>query len=212
MSELPKTERSRVRRLHERGHFDRETIDAVLDAGWLCHIAYVIDGAPYCTPTIYWRDGDRVYWHGSSASRMLRSQSRGGEICLTVTHVDALVLARSGFHHSARYRSVMLFGEAELVEDADEKDRRLNGMIDHLFPGRSEEIRPATAQELKATTLLSMPITEGAAKIAEGPPADDEEDYAMPIWAGLLPFNTVRGEPIPCPRLIPGVELPSYLR
>ncbi|MEZ5826548.1 MAG: pyridoxamine 5'-phosphate oxidase family protein [Geminicoccaceae bacterium] len=213
MTALEKTERTRIRRLHERGRYDLETAHAILDAGWLCHIAYVVDGTPYCTPTLYWREGERVYWHGSSASKMLRAQKSGeNEVCLTVSHVDALVLARSGFHSSARYRSLMLLGKPRIVEDAGEKDELLGRFIDGLWPGRNADLRPATAQELKATTLLWMEIGEGAAKISEGPPGDDEEDYALPVWAGLQPVRMVYGEPVPCPRLRPDTPLPDYLR
>ena len=213
MDELRKTGRTRIRRLHERGSYDMELAHAILDAGWLCHIAYVIDGTPYCTPTLYWREGDRIYWHGSSASKMLRAQKTVDiEVCLTVTHVDALVLARSGFHSSARYRSLMLIGRPEIVGDEAEKDRMLSVFIDRLWPGRSAEVRPASPQELKATTLLGMDISEGAAKVSSGPPADDEEDYEMSVWAGLQPVITSFGEPVPCPRLKPDTPLPDYLR
>ncbi|MCB9945204.1 MAG: pyridoxamine 5'-phosphate oxidase family protein [Geminicoccaceae bacterium] len=212
MNDLARTERTRIRRLHERGRYDIATARAILDAGWLCHIAYVIDGTPYATPTMYWREGDRVYWHGSSASKMLRGQKGGGEVCFTVTHVDALVLARSGFHHSARYRSLMLIGRPEMVEDEAEKDRMLGTFIDRLWPGRNAALRPPTPQELKATAIMGMDIDEGAAKISSGPPADDEEDYDLPVWAGLQPVITSFGEPVPCPRLKPGTALPDYLR
>jgi uncharacterized protein len=200
------TNRTTLTRAHDRGHHDRATIDAVLDAGLLCHVAYVLDGAPVVTPTLYWRHGDRVYWHGSSASRMLR-QSANKEVCLTVSHLDGIVLARSGFHSSINYRSVMLFGTAEQTPDEDVATV-LDHFINHLAPGRLETLRPPTTQELKATTILSIPINEASAKIRTGPPADDEEDYALPIWAGVIPVTTTLGDPIPDPRLTDGIPAP----
>ena len=211
MTDLSPTERTRLRRVHQRGHYDRETIDAILDAGMICHVGYVIDGRPYVTPTICWREGDRVYWHGSSASRMLR-KAEDAEVCLTVTHVDGLVLARSAFHHSANYRSVMLFGRAAKVTDPEDKTARLKTFVDQLYPGRWDDLRPMTGQELKATTILSIPIDEASAKVRSGPPVDDEEDYALDVWAGVVPVRTVIGAPEDDPRLKPGVAEPGYLR
>ncbi len=210
MTDLTPTDRTRLRRVHERGHFDRATIDAVLDAGMICHVGYTVDARPYVTPTIYWREGDRVYWHGSSASRMLR-KSEGADVCLTVTHFDGLVLARSAFHHSANYRSVMLFGRAEKVTERQSKIDRLKTFVDLLYPGRWEQLREMTEQELKATTILSIPIEEGSAKVRTGPPVDDEEDYALPIWAGVVPIRPVHGAPEPCPRLAEGTTLPDHV-
>ena len=206
---LPVTDRSRVRRMHERGAFDRETIDAILDAQPMCSVGYIIDGRPYVTPTFQWREGDHVYWHGSSASRAIR-QSRGQEVCLTVSILDGFVLARSGMHHSANTRSVMLFGQASPVPDAD-KVARLDAFVDGLWPGRSAMLRPPTTQELKATTLLSLEITEGSAKVRTGGPADDDEDYALPIWAGVLPVTRGVATPEPDPRNLPGVEVPDHV-
>ena len=204
------TERSKLRRAHERGHFDRATIDAILAATPLCHVGYVMDDAPIVTPTLQWREGDRVYWHGSSASRLLR-QSEGMPVSLTVTLMDGLVIARSAFHHSANFRSVMLFGQAEKVEDPAEKEFRLKNFVDGLFPGRWDILRPMNGQELKATTVLSIPITEGSAKIREGAPVDDEEDYALPIWAGVVPMTTTMGVPIPDSRNLPTAEMPRHV-
>ncbi len=206
---LPETDRTRLRRLHQRGHFDRATVNAILDAQPMCSVGYVIDGKPYVTPTLQWREGGHVYWHGSSASRMLR-QSRGHEVCLTVAILDGFVMARSGFHHSVNSRSVMLFGVAEPVPE-EEKEAKLNAFIDGLWPGRAATLRPNNAQELKATSLLSMKIEEGSAKIRTGGPNDDAEDYDWPVWAGVLPVATQTGAPEPNPRNLPGTEAPAYL-
>lgn len=205
------TERSRARRLHERARYDRESVHAILDASPLCHVGYVIDGAPFVTPTLQWREGERVYWHGSSASRALRA-AEGRPVCLTVSLLDGLVLARSGFHHSANYRSVMVFGEPSKVDDPDAKTGHLRRFVERLYPGRWEGLRPPTAQELKATAILSLPIHEASAKLRTGGPVDDEPDYALPIWAGVLPIHQVLGEPEPDPRNLPGVPEPAGLR
>lgn len=204
-----KTDRTRLRRMHERGHYDHETIYKVLDAGRQCSVGYVFKGAPYVTPTIHWREGNRVYWHGSSASQMLRA-ANGADVCLTVAILDGYVMARSGMHHSVNTRSVMLFGRAEKVADA-EKEAKMKIMVDGLFPGRWDMLRPATAQEIKATTILSMEIDEGAAKIRTGPPGDDEEDYALPIWAGVIPVRTVVEAPVDDPRNLPGMTPPDHV-
>lgn len=196
----PATERVRVRRAHQRGAYDRPAIDAVLDAGMLCHVAYVLDGAPVVTPTLYWRQDDHVYWHGSSASRMLRTTA-GAQVCLAVTHVDGLVVARSAFHHSANYRSVMLFGVAEWVQGPAAKAHSLQRMVDQILPDRWDGLRPMTDQEIKATTVLRLPINEASVKVRTGPPIDDEEDYGLPIWAGVIPVRTVFDPPIADPRL-----------
>jgi hypothetical protein len=203
--------RTRVRRLPKRGHYDAATIHAILDAGLICHVGYVFDGQPYVTPTSYWREGDRVYWHGSSASRMLRNLSHGIPVCFEVTHVDGLVMARSGFHHSMNYRSVIALGTAHPVLDRDHKLKALRLFMDRIAPGRWEELRPPTVQELKATTVLWMPLDEASAKIRTGGPIDDEEDYALPCWAGVVPLSTVTGAPEPDVRLAPGIEMPDYL-
>lgn len=207
---LPVTERSRLRRLHQRGHFDRETIYAILDAQPMCSVGYVMDGKPYVTSTLQWREGDHVYWHGSSASRGLRAAAEA-EVCMTVSILDGFVLARSGMHHSVNSRSVMLFGTAHKVEDPDEKLEKLGRFVDGLFPGRYGGLRPDHAQDLKATTLLGMEITEGSAKVRTGQPIDDDEDYALPIWAGVIPVTTTIGEPVPDPRNLPGVETPAHV-
>jgi nitroimidazol reductase NimA-like FMN-containing flavoprotein (pyridoxamine 5'-phosphate oxidase superfamily) len=207
----PVTERNKVRRLHERGRYDRETVHAILDAAMLCHIAYVIDGQPYCTPTVFWREGEHLYWHGSSASRMLRTQKPGLPVCLTVTHLDSLVLARCGFNHSVDYRSAMCFGRAHVIDDGQQKSRALDAMIDRFYPGRSAGLRPSTTQELKATMVIGMAIEEASGKIRSKGVADEEEDYALPIYAARFPVTQVIGAAEPCPRMPAGVPAPPGL-
>ena len=207
----PITPVNRVRRLNERGAYDHATIHALLDASMLCHIAYAIDGQPYCTPTLFWREGARLYWHGSSASRMLRGQSDGAPVCLTVSHLDALVLARSAFNHSVDYRAVMAFGHARAIDDEAEKARAMRAMVDRFYPGRSDLLRPPHAQEIKATRFVGMEIEQASAKIRAKGVSDDEEDYALPIYAERIPVETVLGAPEPCARLAPGVERPQAL-
>lgn len=204
------SDRTRVKRLPDRGHYDRATIDAILDAMPLAHVAYVLDGAPVVTPTLQWREGDHVYFHGSAASRMLET-SEDAAVCLSVTLMDGLVLARSAFHHSINYRAVMLMGRATKVADPDEKEMRLKTFVDGMFAGRWDMLRPVNSQEMKATTVLSLPISEASAKIRVGPPKDDEEDYALDIWAGVLPLRLVPGEPVPDPRNKPGLKPPAHV-
>ena len=204
-----KTERSRLRRLHQRGHYDYESIYQVLDAGRQCSVGYVFKSTPYVTPTIHWREGNQVYWHGSSASQMLRA-ANGADVCLTVAILDGYVMARSGMHHSVNTRSVMLFGRAEKVPD-ELKEAKMKNMVKGLFPGRWDILRPATKQEIKATTILSMEIDEGSAKIRTGAPGDDEEDYALPIWAGVIPVRTVVDAPIDDPRNLPEMTPPDHI-
>lgn len=205
----PVTPINRVKRLHERGSYDQATIHALLDASMLCTIAYVVDGQPYCTPTLFWREGTRLYWHGSSASRMLRNQSEGESVCLTVAHLDSLVLARSAFNHSADYRAVMAFGHARVIDDEAEKLQAIRAMVDRFYPGRSDLLRPATAQEIKATRFIGMDIEQASAKIRAKGIGDDEEDYALPIYAERIPVRTVLGAPEPCARLLAGVARPE---
>ena len=205
------SERTRVKRLHQRGHYDHETVHAVIDAATFCHVGYVIDGQPYVTPTLHWRVGTRLYWHGSSASRMLRTVKEGVPACVTVALMDGLVLARSGFHCSVNYRSAMAFGTAQAITDDAEKVDVLEEFVEGLVPGHWAEMRPPNAQEIKATTVVGMEIDEASAKIRTGPPADDEEDYALPCWAGVIPVTQTIGAPIPDPRLTPGIEPPDYL-
>ena len=196
MSKLQVTDRTRVRRLPKRGAYDLATIHAILDEGLIAHVGFVVDGAPVVIPTIHWRQGNELYFHGSVASRMLKSLSGGVEACVTVTLLDGLVLARSTFHHSMNYRSVMVFGRARVVEDREERLRALDALVEHVVPGRSAEARGPNEIELKQTVVLALPIDEASAKIRTGGPIDDKEDYAMPIWAGVLPLRMVAGEPV----------------
>jgi uncharacterized protein len=189
--------RGRVRRHPERAHYDRGTVFAILDAALLCHIGYVIDGRPYVTPTLFWRDGERLYWHGSSASRMLRAQRAGIPVCVAVSHVDGLVLARSAFRHSLNYRAVMAFGTAVLVEDEVEKAAGLNAFIERLYPRRTGRMRPILPQELKATSLMGMVIEEASAKIRANGPLDIESDWMADCWAGVIPVAQHLGIRIP---------------
>ncbi len=206
------TERSRARRVHERAHYDRETLYALLDAAPVCHLGYVIDGQPFVTPTFQWREGAHVYFHGSSASRMLRTVQKGLPVCLTVTLWDGLVLARSGFHCSVNYRSAMLFGTATAVTDDAEKTARLKAFIEGLVPGRWDDMREPNSQEMKATTVCALEVEEASVKIRTGPPKDDEEDYTLDCWAGVIPIRQVPGQPVPDPRLKADVRMPAYVR
>jgi uncharacterized protein len=210
-SSFPVSPRSRVRRLPKRGSQERALIYEILDAHFLCHIGYVIDGQPYVTPTGYWRHGHNLYWHGSAASRMLRSQAAGIPVCLTVTLLDGLVMARSGFHHSVNYRSVMAYGQAHKIEDPAEKQAAVEAYIGRLYPGRNAGLRPISQKELKATAVLGMAIDEASAKVRTGPPVDDEPDYDLPIWAGVIPIRQVVGAAIADPRLKPGIARPAHL-
>jgi nitroimidazol reductase NimA-like FMN-containing flavoprotein (pyridoxamine 5'-phosphate oxidase superfamily) len=207
----PVSPRNRVKRLHERGRYDHAAVHSLLDASMLCHVSYVIDGQPYCTPTFFWREGSKLYWHGSSASRMLENQSDGQKVCLTVAHLDSLVLARCGFNHSADYRAVMAFGTAYLVTDPDEKARALVAMVDRFFPDRTASLRQSTKQEIKASAVIAMEIEQASAKIRTKGVADDDEDYALPVYAERIPVRTVIGAPEPCPRLLDGVARPQSL-
>jgi nitroimidazol reductase NimA-like FMN-containing flavoprotein (pyridoxamine 5'-phosphate oxidase superfamily) len=207
---LAPSDRVRVRRVHERGHYDAETIHPILDAMPVCSVGYVFRGSPYVTPTLQWREGNHIYWHGSSASRMLDAVEEA-EACVTVTLIDGFVLARSAFHHSANYRSVMVLGTARKITDKDEKEARLKTFVDTLFPGRWDILRPMNAQEFKATTVMSLPLSEASAKVRTGPPKDDEEDYALPIWAGVLPMQIQLGMPIPDMRNLPGLSPPAHV-
>ncbi len=209
-AELQKTPRSRLVRNPSRANYDRNVVNQIIDATPLCHVSYIIDGRPYVTPTLQWREGDTIYWHGSSASRFLR-QIVGKEVCIAVTHFDGYVLARSALHHSINYRSVMLFGEATKIEEKD-KNSLLDNFVEALIPGRLEKLRQMTDQEAKATTVFSMPIDEGSAKVRTGQPVDDVEDYSLPIWAGVIPISQIQHDPIPDPQNQAGLEVPQHIR
>lgn len=205
------TTRTRVRRLPKRGQYDRATIDAILDEGLVCHVGFVVDGQPFVIPTLHARDGDRVLIHGSAASRMLGALDDGVDVCLTVTLADQLVVARSAFHSSMNYRSVMLLGQARLIEEPRAKLDALRALVEHLIPGRWDDCRQPNAKEMKATWILEIPIEEASAKIRTGGPIDDDEDYALDFWAGVLPLAKGFGKPIRDPRLKRGVAAPAYL-
>jgi uncharacterized protein len=195
-----------VRREPQRGRYDRETIDAILDEALVCHLGFVHDGHPYVIPTLFARIGDEVFVHGSAASRMLRTIAGGVDACLTVTLIDGIVLARSVFNHSVNYRSVVVLGRAEPVED---KEPALHAFMEKLLPGRWDEARRPTAKELKATSILRLPLDEASAKLRQGPPKDDEEDYSWRVWAGVIPLESRWSEPVPDPRLGPGFATPE---
>jgi nitroimidazol reductase NimA-like FMN-containing flavoprotein (pyridoxamine 5'-phosphate oxidase superfamily) len=207
-----KTPRTKLRRLPKRGSHDREAIDAILDEALVCHLGFVHEGRPAVVPTLHARVGDEVFVHGSSASRMLRALATGIDACLTVTLIDGLVLARSAFHHSVNYRSVVLYGTARPVTEPAEKERALEAFTEKLVPGRWQGVRWPSRKELKATSALALPIAEGSAKVRTGPPIDDEEDYALDAWAGVVPILTRMHDPIPDPRLRPGIETPEHVR
>ena len=206
------TARTRVVREPHRGVYDRAEAYKILDEGFICHVGFVIDGQPFVIPTGYGRNGDNLYIHGSAASRMLRNLDEGVPVCVTVTILDGLVLARSIFNHSMNYRSVVVLGTAAAVKDAEEKLKALHALSEHILPGRWVESRRPNEQELKATLVLRLPITEFSAKVRQGPPIDDEEDYAFPTWAGVIPLNMVAGEPISDPRLDSRAPIPAYAR
>ena len=202
---LTPTKRTTLRRLPARGSYERAVIDEVLDEALICHLAFVADGAPMVIPTIHARVGDTVYLHGSVANRALRAAGKGAQVCVSVTLLDGLVLARSAFHHSMNYRSVVLLGDATVVTDEAEKLMALDAIVDHVVAGRSADLRPHTDVEVRTTTVLAVPIIEGSAKVRTGGPVDDEEDYELDVWAGVLPLRLVPGEPVADERLRPGI-------
>jgi uncharacterized protein len=211
MSEIsPPTPRTRVIREPERGVYDRETVYQILDEGFICHVGFVVDGQPFVIPTSYGRSGDTLYVHGSAASRMLRNLDKGLPVCITVTLLDGLVLARSIFNHSMNYRSVVVLGTAILVDDPAEKIEALRRLSEHILPGRWAESRQPNEKELKATFVLRVPITEFSAKVRQGPPIDDEEDYAFRTWAGVVPLQMVSRTPIADARCEADIPVPAY--
>ena len=211
METFAPTERTTLKRLAKRGNFDRDVVYGILDEAFVCHVGFIVEGKPVVIPTAYGRVGDRFYLHGSAANRMLRTAETGVDICVTVTLVDGLVLARSAFHHSINYRSVVIFGRASLVEDPREKFEALRSFTQHVVPNRWADVREPTDSELKATIVLYLELMEVSAKVRTGPPIDDEADYAMPVWAGEIPLRLVAGVPIPDPRLTEGIDPPQYV-
>jgi len=212
MSEFSKTDLNRVRRIPNRGAYDHETIYAIVDDALTCHVGFVNeDGQPIIIPTIHARQGDNILLHGASTSRMLNHVGAGHNICVTVTHMDGLVLARSVFHHSMNYRSAVLFGKGYLITDPDEKMEALKIFTEKLIPGRWDDARQPTPNESKATHIVSVPIDSASAKVRVGPPGDDDEDYLLDVWAGVLPMRTVFGELEADPRLTEGISVPDYI-
>lgn len=203
MPDYPITNKTKVKRLPKRGVYDKNQVHAILDEGFFCHVGFVVDDQPYVIPTGYVRSGDRIFIHGSAASRMLRKLDEGVDVCVTVTLPDGFVLARSVFHHSMNYRSVMILGKARLVTKREEKLRALQAFTNHIVPGRWDEARQPTEQELKSTSVLALPLEEVSAKVRTGPPLDEEEDYGLPVWAGVVPIHLRADKPIPDER-IPG--------
>src|SRR5215472_16121998 len=201
------TDRTQVRRIPTRGIYDRAEVYSILDEGYVCRCGFAIDGEPYVIPMGYARLADEIFIHGSAASRMLRTIGEGIDVCVTVTLLDGLVLARSAFHHSMNYRSVIMLGRARMVTDAAEKTEALRAFVNHVAPGRWDEVRQPTAKELQGTHVLGLPLAEVSAKVRTGPPIDDEEDYALPIWAGVVPLHSEVGEPVGDPRLSPDVPV-----
>jgi nitroimidazol reductase NimA-like FMN-containing flavoprotein (pyridoxamine 5'-phosphate oxidase superfamily) len=212
MSNFQSTERTQVRRLPKRGNYDRETVYKILDEAMICHVGFVVEGQPYVIPTGYGRSGDTLYIHGASTSRMLNSTAEGIPVCVTVTLVDGLVLARSAFHHSMNYRSVVILGTARRVESDEEKFSALRIFTEHIVPGRWDDVRQPTPQEMKATAVLALPLEEVSAKIRTGPPIDDDSDYALPIWAGVLPLKLTPGTAETDPRLTHKLDAPAHVK
>jgi nitroimidazol reductase NimA-like FMN-containing flavoprotein (pyridoxamine 5'-phosphate oxidase superfamily) len=212
MSQFQPTQRTQVKRLPDRGAYDSETVHKILDEGLICHVGFSVDEQPFVIPTGFARVGDTLYIHGSAASRMLRTLAEGVQVCVTVTLLDGLVLARSAFHHSMNYRSVVMLGRATLVSDPAEKLKALEAFTEHIVRGRWNDVRLPTEAELKATAVLALPLAEVSAKIRKGPPKDDAEDYELPVWAGVVPLSTVPGSPVEDPRLKAGLQPPEYAK
>jgi len=211
MTQIQQTPRTTLKRLPKRGSHERETINQILDEGFICHIGFVIDGQPFVIPTGYARVDDQLIVHGSQASRMLRALKTGIDMCVTVTLIDGLVLARSAFHHSMNYRSVVIFGRATLIENREDKIAALFALSEHIIRDRWADVREPNEVELQQTTVLSLTLAEASAKIRTGPPLDDEEDYAMNVWAGVLPLRMTTDSPIADPRLPDDIDLPPYI-
>ncbi|HEV2271747.1 MAG TPA: pyridoxamine 5'-phosphate oxidase family protein [Steroidobacteraceae bacterium] len=211
MNTIAPTQRTTLIRRPERGAYDRSIVNAILDEALICHVGFAIDGQPFVLPTTHARVDDQLYIHGSVGGRMLKTLRRGAPVCVTVTLIDGLVLARSAFHHSMNYRSVVILGGAREVADEAEKRRAFSALVDHVLAGRSTQTREASPQELKATSVLCVPIEEASAKVRTGPPIDDEADYALPYWAGVLPVRLQAQPPVADPRLPAGIPLPASL-
>ena len=212
MPQYEKTERTRIQRMPKRASYDVAVVEAILAEGLYCHVGFSVDGQPYVIPTIYVRIEDHLYIHGSAASRTLHTIGEGMPVCVTVTLLDGLVLARSGFHHSMNYRSVVVLGQAREVTDPDEKMAALKAIVDHVMVGRWEDVREPSAQELKATSVIRVPLEEVSAKIRTGPPVDDEDDYQLDCWAGEVPLRLVSQLPVADPQLRAGIALPAYAK
>ena len=215
MNTYAQTPRTRVRRLAKRGVYDKAVVHSILDEGLLCHVGFAVEGQPYVIPTLYARDGERLYFHGSAVSRMLKTVGEGVDVCLTVTLVDAYVLARSAFHHSMNYRSVVVLGRAQLLTNDAERMHALHVLTNHIVPNRWEEVREPNELEMRQTAVLSLPLEEVSAKIRTGEPKDDEEDYALPVWAGIVPITTQVGAPIDDGRVpsdAPSLMLDRFVR
>jgi nitroimidazol reductase NimA-like FMN-containing flavoprotein (pyridoxamine 5'-phosphate oxidase superfamily) len=208
--DFPQTERTTLKRLPKRGAYDRQLVYGILDEGFICHVGFTVEGQPFVIPTGYARVDEQLFIHGSQVSRMLRTLSSGIDVCVAVTLVDGLVLARSAFHHSINYRSVVMFGRARIVDDREAKLAALFAFSEQVIPGRWNDVREPTETELKATTVLALPLVEVSAKVRTGPPIDDEEDYALNVWAGVLPLRIAAGAPLSDPRLPETIEPPSY--
>jgi uncharacterized protein len=209
---FPPTPRNQVKRLPKRGHYDRATIDPIIDAALICHVGFAQGEQPFVIPTLHAREGDDILLHGASTSRMIQHVATGAPVCITITHTDGIVLARSIFNHSINYRSAVLFGRGALVSDPDEKMDALERFTERLLPGRWADARPPSAQELKATGVVRVVIESASAKIRTGPPGDDADDVALPVWAGVLPLREAVGEPLPAPDMAQEIALPEYLR
>jgi uncharacterized protein len=205
MSTYTPTARTKVKRLAKRAVYDKAQVHAILDEGVLCHVGFALEGQPFVIPTLYARQGETIYMHGSGASRMLKTLAQGVDVCVTVTLVDGYVLARSAFHHSMNYRSVTILGRAVQVEDDAARMKALQLITDHIVPGRWDEVRGPTELEMRQTLVLALPLEEVSAKVRVGPPIDDDEDYALPIWAGVVPVHSTVGAPVSDGRVLPGV-------
>ena len=210
MEKIPQTPRTTLKRLPKRGSYDRELINSILDEGFICHAGFNVDGKPFVIPTGYARVGDSLVIHGSQASRMLRTLGQGIDVCVTVTLIDGLVLARSAFHHSMNYRSVVVFGRATVIDDPDAKIAALRTLSEHIIPGRWDDVRQPNESEMQQTTVLSLALSEASAKVRTGPPLDDEDDYELSVWAGVIPLRIVAGAPIDDSRVPANSKVPEY--